>query len=170
MLHSTRIFWIVLNLIYPKCLFQVLSEFGVHFFVCLLFLLCREFSILSMNFPLLIYHVYRYSNRPRGMSSCRLYDPTTILNARQIMLIRRESEIKFIFYLFMFIFYIFRVTDLLIVDSYVGKPEDQVHAILDGWWGAKTRLKLRSLFDKHWLAYDLTFGVIQCLVGISSVF
>jgi len=95
----------------------VLPEYFVHAWTCVLFLMYEQYVALSLNLPLLAYHIYRYSNRPRGLRKFGLYDPASISSARQIMWAKREGLIKAIFYMSIFFYYIFNVTYLVVVDG-----------------------------------------------------
>lgn len=46
---------------------------------CLQCLLCIDSHLLT--YSLIAYHIWRYKNRPQGMSGPGLYDPTNIMNA-----------------------------------------------------------------------------------------
>ena len=70
----------------------VLPEYCLHMLSTLLFLCVGEWFSLTINIPLIAYHVYRYLHRP-VMSVPGLYDPTTILN---MDMIKRSHFISFL--------------------------------------------------------------------------
>jgi len=99
---------------FMQIVLPVLPEYAVHASFCLLFLLGLQLGSLAWNVPLLVYHAYRYSNRPRGMSRPGLYDPTTVMNAEQLARAMREGWVKLAFYLLSFFYYLYSMIYTLI--------------------------------------------------------
>lgn len=95
----------------------VLPEYGVHVLFNLIFLLAGEIFPLLLNAPLIAYHVWRYMNRPIGMSGAGLYDPTTIMNGDQLSRATREGWIKLGFYLLSFFYYLYGMISSLIATA-----------------------------------------------------
>uniref|UniRef100_A0A8C5WR27 Cornichon family member 1 n=1 Tax=Laticauda laticaudata TaxID=8630 RepID=A0A8C5WR27_LATLA len=88
-------------------LFQlVLPEYLIHAFFCVMFLCATEWLTLSLNMPLLAYHIWRYMSRP-VMSGPGLYDPTTIMNADILAYCQKEGWCKLAFYLLSFFYYLY---------------------------------------------------------------
>merc|ERR1711964_133967 len=71
-----------------------------------LFLCVGEWFSFFINTPLLVYHLYRYKNRP-VMSGPGLYDPTTILHMDNIKRAQVEGWIKVAFYILSFFYFIY---------------------------------------------------------------
>ena len=84
----------------------VLPEYCLHMLSTLLFLCVGEWFSLTINIPLIAYHVYRYLHRP-VMSGPGLYDPTTILNMDIIKRCQVEGWVKLVFYILSFFYFIY---------------------------------------------------------------
>merc|ERR1712157_272598 len=52
----------------------VLPEYAAHALILILMMSSGEATSAILNIPLLVYHIWRYSKRPRGMSKAGLYD------------------------------------------------------------------------------------------------
>ncbi|CAI9546757.1 unnamed protein product [Staurois parvus] len=90
------------------CFLQlVLPEYLIHAFFCVMFLCAAEWLTLSLNMPLLAYHIWRYMSRPVMMSGPGLYDPTTIMNADILAYCQKEGWCKLAFYLLSFFYYLY---------------------------------------------------------------
>jgi hypothetical protein len=59
------------------------------------------------NLPLIGYHIWRYKNRPQGMSGPGLYDPTNIMNSDTLSRSMKEGWIKLGVYLLSFFYYLY---------------------------------------------------------------
>ncbi|OQV15902.1 putative Protein cornichon [Hypsibius exemplaris] len=94
----------------------VIPEYGIHMFICLLFLLSGSWWTLLYNVPLIAYHVNRYRKRP-VMSHHGLYDPTTIMNADELNHAMREGWIKLAFYLISFFVYLYMMIYELVTNT-----------------------------------------------------
>ena len=84
----------------------VLPEYGLHMVSTLLFLCVGEWFSFFINTPLLLYHGYRYKNRP-VMSGPGLYDPTTILHMDNIKRAQVEGWVKVVFCILSFIYFVY---------------------------------------------------------------
>lgn len=62
----------------------------------------------------LVYHIWRYSKRPRGMSKPGLYDPTTIMNRDSLNFAMYEGWSKMAFYFLSFFYYLYSMIYVLI--------------------------------------------------------
>ncbi|VDO97596.1 unnamed protein product [Soboliphyme baturini] len=91
----------------------VLPEYASHLFFNLFFLLTQQFGSFLWNLPLIVYHCYRYMNRPK-MSVPGLYDPTTIMNADILNSAMRIGCIKLGFYLVSFFYYLYSMIYTLV--------------------------------------------------------
>ncbi|KAF7201284.1 protein cornichon homolog 1 isoform X2 [Nothobranchius furzeri] len=91
----------------------VLPEYLIHFFFCVMFLCATEWLTLTLNLPLLAYHVWRYTSRP-VMSGPGLYDPTTIMNADILAYCQKEGWCKLAFYLLSFFYYLYGMIYVLV--------------------------------------------------------
>lgn len=85
----------------------VLPEYGVHILINIFFLCAGEWFSLLLNVPLIAYHVWRYQNRPQGMTGPGLYDPTQIMNSDTLSKAMREGWIKLGVYLLSFFYYLY---------------------------------------------------------------
>jgi len=84
----------------------VLPEYCLQAVLVLIFLIISDWLCLVLSLPLLIYHCYRYSNRPI-LSQAGLYDPTTIFNNDLIERSKLEGWIKLIVYIVTFFFSVY---------------------------------------------------------------
>ncbi|XP_073466269.1 protein cornichon homolog 1-like [Aquarana catesbeiana] len=91
----------------------VLPEYLIHAFFCVMFLCAAEWLTLSLNMPLLAYHIWRYMSRP-VMSGPGLYDPTTIMNADILAYCQKEGWCKLAFYLLSFFYYLYGMIYVLV--------------------------------------------------------
>uniref|UniRef100_A0A8C4QRC9 Uncharacterized protein n=1 Tax=Eptatretus burgeri TaxID=7764 RepID=A0A8C4QRC9_EPTBU len=91
----------------------VLRDYCIHGLFCVMFLCAGEMLTLILNLPLLVYHVWRYGNRP-VMSCHGLYDPTTIMNADILAYCQKESWCKLAFYLLSFFYYLYSMIYVLV--------------------------------------------------------
>uniref|UniRef100_A0A8C5R7H8 Cornichon family member 1 n=1 Tax=Leptobrachium leishanense TaxID=445787 RepID=A0A8C5R7H8_9ANUR len=91
----------------------VLPEYLIHAFFCVMFLCAAEWLTLSLNMPLLAYHIWRYTSRP-VMSGPGLYDPTTIMNADILAFCQKEGWCKLAFYLLSFFYYLYGMIYVLV--------------------------------------------------------
>ncbi|CAH2329009.1 cornichon homolog 1 [Pelobates cultripes] len=91
----------------------VLPEYLIHAFFCVMFLCAAEWLTLTLNMPLLAYHIWRYMSRP-VMSGPGLYDPTTIMNADILAFCQKEGWCKLAFYLLSFFYYLYGMIYVLV--------------------------------------------------------
>jgi len=92
----------------------VLPEYAIHILINILFLLAGEWVSLMLNVPLIAYHVWRYKNRPEGMTGPGLYDPTNIMNSDTLSKAMKEGWIKLGVYLLSFFYYLYGMISTLI--------------------------------------------------------
>jgi len=92
----------------------VLPEYAVHLLIVILMFSCGEMSSATINIPLIAYHVWRYSKRPRGMTKAGLYDPTTIMNRDSLNFAMYEGWSKMAFYFLSFFYYLYSMIYVLI--------------------------------------------------------
>jgi len=93
----------------------VLPEYFVHAVPTVLFIFAGEWtSFFICGLPLIVYHAWRYSKRPTGMSVTGLYDPTTIMNGRNLKYCITEGWVKLVFYLLTFFYYLYSMIYVLI--------------------------------------------------------
>lgn len=71
----------------------VLPEYAVHILINIFFLIAGEWVSLIMNAPLIAYHIWRYKNRPQGMTGPGLYDPTNIMNSDTLSKAMKEGAL-----------------------------------------------------------------------------
>ena len=86
----------------------VLPEYITHFSLTLLFLCSGEWLTFFFNVPLVVYHVKKYKNRSI-MSRPGLYNPTRIMNKRNLKYAFKEEICKAVFYFLSFIYYLVRM-------------------------------------------------------------
>merc|ERR1711879_101534 len=79
----------------------VLPEYSLHAGICLIFLHVSDWISCVLNIALLAYHIHRYWSRP-VMSCPGLYDPTSILDIKNIRRCQIEGWSKLAFYIFLF--------------------------------------------------------------------
>ncbi|CAG2114703.1 unnamed protein product [Medioppia subpectinata] len=91
----------------------VLPEYLIHSVITALFLISGQWFSLLINVPLVVYHIQRYRNRPL-MTDPGVYDPTTIMYAKQQWLTNREAWIRLAFYLTTFFYYLVALIYVLI--------------------------------------------------------
>ena len=93
----------------------VLPEYMVHILPHILFVFCGEWtSIFICGLPLIIYNIWRYSQRPSSMTHHGLFDPTTIMASRNLKFNMMEGWSKLIFYLVTFFYYLYSMIYVLI--------------------------------------------------------
>ena len=85
----------------------VVPEYAAHSTITLLFLLSGCWTTFGLNCPLVAYHCYRYKKRPSYMSKPGLYDPTTVMNRKNLDYGFMEGIIKTFFYVGSFFGYLF---------------------------------------------------------------
>lgn len=101
----------------------LLTEYGVHIFMTLLFLLVGEWITVLINLPLLIYNLNRicsaFNKSPASKTIFSrisgIYDPTSIMNSDQLARATREGWIKLFFSLFGFFYYIYGLISTLML-------------------------------------------------------
>ena len=71
-----------------------------------LFLIMAQWGTVLFNAPLLAYNINRYLNRP-VLTRPGLYDPTTIMNSRELSRAMKEGWVKMGFYLISFFYYLY---------------------------------------------------------------
>lgn len=86
----------------------VLPEYGIHAFLCVLFLFGGFWVMLLFNLPLLAYHIHRYLSRP-VMSNVGIYDATEVMNSTELNRCQREGWVKLAFFLISFFIYLYRM-------------------------------------------------------------
>ena len=86
----------------------VLPEYITHFSVTLLFLCSGELLMFLLNFPLVVYHVCRYKNRP-VLTKTGLYDWKTIWELDNVNYAFREAICKAVFYIIFILYYLYRL-------------------------------------------------------------
>ncbi|XP_046847691.1 protein cornichon homolog 1-like [Xenia sp. Carnegie-2017] len=91
----------------------VLPEYGLHLFLCLLFVIGLYWTAILWNAPLIAYHIHRYINRP-VMSRPGLYDPTEVMNGSEMSRCVKEGWVKLAYYLFSFFFYLYRMMSAML--------------------------------------------------------
>ena len=84
----------------------VVPEYVAHAGLTLLFLCSGRWHTFLLNVPLVVYHVFRYKNRP-VVPSPGLYDPNTIMNPRDLNYAYKEGIFKLVFYLVSIFYYLF---------------------------------------------------------------
>lgn len=93
----------------------VLPEYFVHILPQILLLFAGEWTtVIFCGLPLIAYHAWRYSTRPRGMTRSGLFDPTTIMNSRHLSFNMKEGWCKLIFYLISFFYFLYSMIYVLI--------------------------------------------------------
>ena len=85
----------------------VLPEYVAHSTVTLLFLASGSWISFGLNCPLVAYHCYRYKKRPSYMTKPGLYDPTTVMNRKNLDYGFKEGLTKTFFYFGSFFGYLF---------------------------------------------------------------
>ncbi|CAN0252670.1 protein cornichon homolog 1-like [Lampetra fluviatilis] len=88
-------------------------EYFIHALFCLMFLCAMEWLTLSLNTPLLCYHVWRYFHRPLLDG---LYSPTSLTNVEVLGYCQREGWLKLGFYLLSFFYYLYNMIYTLIAN------------------------------------------------------
>ena len=83
----------------------VLPEYITHFGFTLLFLSAGCWVTFLLNLPLICYNVIRYKNRP-VLSYPGLYDPSTIMDGRNLKFAFNEGICKAVFYFASFAWYL----------------------------------------------------------------
>jgi len=126
-------FYSYILLIFNFILFQVLLEFGVHAFICFLFVLWLQYPALLINLPMLAYNLCRYKSRAQDMSNCGLSYPTCVLQAGQMRWARREGRIKLIFYLTTY-FYYFIETAKVFTEEFKLQQAAELEQLGDYMW------------------------------------
>ena len=81
----------------------VLPEYALQAIFTLTFVLTLKFFSLLITAPLTLYHAFRYLRRNKG--SLGVYDPTTIMNRRELDWCQREGWIKLACYIVMFFYF-----------------------------------------------------------------
>ncbi|KAI6654244.1 hypothetical protein LOD99_643 [Oopsacas minuta] len=81
----------------------VLPEYSLQAVFSLTFLLTFKFVSLLLTAPITIYHAFRYTRRTSR--SLGIYDPTTIMNRRELERCQREGWIKLAYYIVMFFYF-----------------------------------------------------------------
>lgn len=100
----------------------LVTEYGLHSFMTLLFLLVGEWITCLINLPLLVFNLNRLytsfvkspASRPAYKRLSSIYDPTSIMNSDQLARATREGWIKLFFSLFAFFYYIYGLISTLI--------------------------------------------------------
>jgi hypothetical protein len=93
----------------------LMTEYGVHFVMTLIFLLGAEWLTVLINLPLLTYNAHTLykaftkspASKPILSRLSAIYDPTNIMNSDQLSRATREGWVKLFFSLFAFFFYIY---------------------------------------------------------------
>ena len=102
----------------------LITEYGVHFVMTLLFLLVGEWITVLINLPLLAYNVHRLykaftkspASKPLLSRLSSIYDPTNIMNSDQLSRATREGWVKLFFSLFAFFYYIYGLIHTLMLE------------------------------------------------------
>ncbi|CAB3398600.1 unnamed protein product [Caenorhabditis bovis] len=94
----------------------ILPEYAIQGIYTILFVFSWQVIAILFNLPLVIYHIYSYSNRP-VMSGPGIYDPTTILNRSTLSTTLRISWIKLAFYLLSFFYYLYAMIYTLVTSA-----------------------------------------------------
>jgi hypothetical protein len=94
----------------------VLPEYGIHLIIIFLLGLGGFWWTLMLNVPIFLFHVYRYTRRPK-MSVAGLYDPTEVMNMNEMKRNQRDGWGKLIYYLVCFFFYLFNVLYVFLSQS-----------------------------------------------------
>jgi len=92
----------------------VLPEYATHLTIILFMIASGEMTSATLNIPLLAYHIWRYSKRPKGMSAAGLYDATTIMNRDSLNFAMYEGWSKMAFYFVSFFYYLYSMIYVLI--------------------------------------------------------
>eukprot|EP00047_Mylnosiga_fluctuans_P003831 m.231202 g.231202 ORF g.231202 m.231202 type:complete len:149 (-) comp12178_c0_seq1:29-475(-) len=94
----------------------VLRHYIAHGLLTALFLLTENWILLALNIPLVLFHIFRYSRRPR-MLGPGIYDYTEILNRTEVRRNVHESSYKLAFYLASFFYYLYRMMYALLTSE-----------------------------------------------------
>ena len=81
----------------------ILPEYAIQAVFTLSFILTLRFVSVLLTAPVTLYHALRYSRR--NMGSLGVYDPTTIMNRRELDRCQREGWIKLAYYIVMFFYF-----------------------------------------------------------------